>query len=483
MYERLAIILGNCLFENHDELDDGKTLFFMKEDKNLCTHFKYHKHKIILFLSAMRHHRDELKKLNEVVYFELDEKSYTHRLLETMTEFNLKKLITYEIEDKFFEKIIIDFCKKNDFELEIIRSKAFLTSKQEFKDYLKESNNSFFMNSFYIWQRKRLNILINKTGGPLNGKWSFDKENRKPLPKEIAIPSISFPKKTNHVLEVSELVNNIFKDHIGDSENFFLPVKRKDALIWLDEFLEKRFDDFGPYEDAISTKEAFLFHSVLSPMLNLGLLTPKEVVDKALAKDVNFSSKEGFIRQIIGWREFVRGCYNNIEYNKNFFNHKKKLSSKFYDASTGILPVDHTIKTVIKYGYTHHIERLMVLSNFMLLCEIDPDEVYKWFMELYVDSSDWVMVPNVYGMGQFADDSFATKPYISGSAYLMKMSDYEKGDWQDIWDGLYWRFIDKKREFFKKNPRMAVMVAMFDKLKEDRKKHILNKAEEFLKTI
>lgn len=483
MYDQLAIILGNCLFENHEELEYGKTLFFMKEDKNLCTHFKYHKHKIILFLAAMRHHRDLLKQSKDLVYFELDDKSYTQRILETMQENNIKKIVTYEIEDKFMEQEIKEFCKKNDFELKIIPSKAFLTSKQDFEVYLKENNNKFFMNSFYIWQRKRLNILLNKTGDPINDKWSFDSENRKRLPKNISLPKLSVPKKTNHVEDVSKIVNELFEDHIGDSKDFFLPVTRKDALGWLDEFLEIRFDNFGPYEDAISKEDTFLFHSVLSPMLNLGLLTPKEVVNKALTKDVHYPSKEGFIRQIIGWREFVRGCYNNIDYNTNFFNHKRKLSNKFYDATTGILPVDDVIKKVIKYGYSHHIERLMVLSNFMLLCEIDPDEVYKWFMELYVDSSDWVMAPNVYGMGQFADDSFATKPYISGSAYIMKMSDYEKDDWQDIWDGLYWRFIDKKRDFFKKNPRMAMMVSMYDNLKPDRKEHILNKAEEFLKTI
>lgn len=481
MTNRLAIILGNCLFENHEELDDGKTIFFMKEDKSLCTHFKYHKHKLILFLSAMRHHRDDLKKTKKVVYFEFDDKTYEQRLLETIKKFDISELVTYDIEDKFFETRLINFSKDNNLSLSFINSKNFLTSKKDFKDYLK--NNKLFMNSFYIWQRKRLAILIDDKEKPLGGKWSFDQENRKSLPKLILVPNLNLPEKTNYVIEVSNLVEKNFSSHPGNVNDFYLPVTRKDALIWLDDFFINRFNQFGDYEDAISKKEVFLFHSVLSPLLNLGLLTPKEVIKKALIQDVSINSKEGFIRQIIGWREFIRGCYNNIDYDKNFFNHKRPLSKKFYEAKTNIPPVDDAINKAMKYGYTHHIERLMILSNFMLLCEIDPTKVYKWFMELYVDSSDWVMVPNVYGMGQFADDSFATKPYISGSAYILKMSNYEKGDWQDIWDGLYWRFINKNREFFKSNPRMAVMVSMFDKMNDVRKANILNSAEKFLESL
>lgn len=308
----------------------------------------------------------------------------------------------------------------------------------------------------------------------------FDHENRKPLPKEIEIPEIRLPKKTDITKEVIDLVNKEFSSHPGNSKDFFLPVTREDSLEWLDEFFKHRFDNFGPYEDAISSNHTFLFHSVLSPLINIGLLTPKEVINKAIKKDVKLSSLEGFIRQIIGWREFIRGLYNFEEFNKNFFNHKRKIPKSFYDGTTGITPLDITIKKALKYGYLHHIERLMIVSNFMLLCEFDPDDVYKWFMELFVDSSDWVMVPNVYGMGQFSVDLFATKPYISGSNYVLKMSNYEKEEWCYIWDGLYWRFIDKKRDFFKSNPRMAMMVSMYDKMKKEKKEYIIKRAEQFL---
>lgn len=481
-YDTLAVVLGNCLFENHDDLVFGKTLFFMKEDRMLCTHFKYHKHKIIHFLSSMRSHRDELKKIYDVTYFEFDDKSYIDRLKEVITNNKIKNLSTYEIEDKFMRELIVNFCKEQKISLKIINSPGFLTSQEEFSFYLQK--NKLFMQSFYIWQRKRLNILLDDKEKPIGGKWSFDADNRKPLPKKIELPEISFPKHTKHTQDIILLVEKEFKDHPGGVDNFYLPTTRKDALVWFDNFLETRFKLFGDYEDAISKEKVFLFHSILSPLINIGLLTPKEVINKAVKKeDIPLNSLEGFLRQIIGWREFIRGCYNNVDYSTNFFNHKRKLSKKFYDATTNITPVDDSIKKATKYGYTHHIERLMILSNFMLLCEIDPEDVYKWFMELFVDSSDWVMVPNVYGMGQFANDSFATKPYISGSSYVLKMSDYEKEDWCDIWDGLYWRFIDKKRDFFKSNPRMAVMVAMFDKMKSERKNYILKRAESFLETL
>ena len=203
------------------------------------------------------------------------------------------------------------------------------------------------------------------------------------------------------------------------------------------------------------------------------------------SKSVRLNSLEGYIRQIIGWREFMRGIYQN--YSKemesgNFFKHNRKMKDTFYDGSTGLDPLDHAIKNASKFGWSHHIERLMILSNIMNLCEVEPKSVYKWFMEMFVDSSDWVMVPNVYGMGLFSDGGiFATKPYICGSSYFMKMMDFKRGDWCNVMDGLYWRFIDRNRKFFLKNPRLSMMVRIFDKMKEDRKKLILSEANKFIK--
>lgn len=249
--------------------------------------------------------------------------------------------------------------------------------------------------------------------------------------------------------------------------------------------------EFGRYEDAIDTENSILHHSVLSPLLNVGLITPKELIDACLLyaaeNNVPINSTEGFVRQIIGWREFIRGSYESRgseERTTNFWNFKKKIPASFCDGTTGILPVDQTIKKVLQTGYCNHIERLMILGNFMMLCEFDPDEVYQWFMQLFIDSYDWVMVRNVYGMSQFSDGGLmATKPYISGSNYLIKMSNYQKRAWQEVWDDLFWRFMHTLRDFFLANPRLGMLVRMFDKMPNaKRESHLLN-AETYLKTL
>ena len=226
-------------------------------------------------------------------------------------------------------------------------------------------------------------------------------------------------------------------------------------------------------------------------MLNIGLISPEEVVESVLeyakAHNIPINSTEGFIRQIIGWREFIRGIYEVKgveERTRNFWGFTRKIPESFWRGETGILPVDVTIKKVLQTGYCHHIERLMVLGNFMVLCEFDPDEVYRWFMELFIDSYDWVMVPNVYGMSQFADGGLmSTKPYISGSNYLIKMSDYPKGDWQEIWDGLFWRFMHVHRDFFQQNPRLGMLVGTFDKMDREKKEEHLVVAERYLGSL
>ena len=191
------------------------------------------------------------------------------------------------------------------------------------------------------------------------------------------------------------------------------------------------------------------------------------------ANKIPLTSLEGFVRQIIGWREFVRAVYllkGSQQRSTNFWGHTRKLPESFYTATTGVEPVDTTIRRLQKHAYTHHIERLMVLGNFMLLCEIDPDEVYRWFMEMFIDAYDWVMVPNIYGMNQYADGGLmTTKPYISSSKYILRMSDYEKGSWCDVWNSLYWRFINKHRDVFRKNPRMSFMVSAFDRMPDEKR--------------
>ncbi len=257
------------------------------------------------------------------------------------------------------------------------------------------------------------------------------------------------------------------------------------------QFFAVRFEKFGDYEDAILKQESILFHSQLTPYLNTGLLTPEQVLTAALVAgdeyDIPLNSLEGFIRQIIGWREFMKAVYEREgakQRTANYWKFTRKIPASFYDGTTGIEPFDDVIRKVLRTGYLHHIERLMIAGNFMLLCEIDPDDVYKWFMELFIDAYDWVMVPNVYAMSQFADGGLiTTKPYISGSNYIIKMSDYKKGEWADIWDALFWRFMDKNRGFFSQNPRLGMLVRSFDKMPSEKRARLITTAETYLETL
>ena len=330
---------------------------------------------------------------------------------------------------------------------------------------------------------------MNSNGTPIGNKWSFDDDNRNKLPKDIFVPKYPKILDTKHTKFLKPIIEKKFKDHPGDTNNFWFATEYEDVMKLLNFFIKEKSNLFGDYEDAVSQKNNILFHSALSPYINLGLITPEIIIQKILdfhkKNNIKINSLEGYIRQIIGWREFMRGVYQGYSEemeNRNFFNQKRKMKSSWYKGNTGLPPLDYAIKNALAHGWSHHIERLMILSNIMNLCEIEPKRVYKWFMEMFVDSSDWVMVPNVYGMGLFSDGGiFATKPYICGSSYILKMMDFKKGDWCNIMDGLYWRFINKNRNFFLKNPRLSMMVKIFDKMKKDRKKLILSAAEQFIK--
>ena len=324
---------------------------------------------------------------------------------------------------------------------------------------------------------------------PRGGKWSFDEDNRNKYPKKENPPAIHFPAKNRFVTEAIAYVEKYFPDNYGLTTGFMYPINYQDAEKWLDDFIKNRLHQFGKYEDAIVDTENILHHAVISPLLNIGLLLPEDVIKKVMkaAHHIPLNSLEGFIRQIIGWREFIRIVYQkegNRQRTTNYWNFKRKIPASFWKGETGITPIDNTIRKVLRTGYCHHIERLMLLGNFMLLCEFDPDEVYKWFMELFADSYDWVMVPNVYGMSQFADGGLmTTKPYISGSNYVLKMSNYSKGLWAKTWDGLFWRFMHKHRAFFMQNPRLGMLIRTLDKMQPETLAEHLTAATFFLSTL
>ncbi|MEM7625758.1 MAG: cryptochrome/photolyase family protein [Planctomycetota bacterium] len=502
--DTLFAVLGNQLFPFAEVKDHRDASFFMAEDLGLCTYVRHHQQKILLFLAAMRAYADELRGHGCGVHYEaLDDQSTTE--LKTPYETKLErflegkrfeKLVMFEIEDRFFEKRIRAFAESQGLELEFLQSPMFVTSRAGFAEYLDGASGKPFMARFYQWQRKRLGLLIDDDEAPVGGRWSFDDENRKKLPKTADVPRTDWATPTEHVAAVREMIQDRFADHPGvlpDADAFWLPTTRRQALAWLRSFLEDRFHAFGPYEDALSDRDDVLFHSVLSPMMNLGLITPGEIVERAVAfageHGVPLNSLEGFVRQITGWREFIRGVYRHYDDQQaqtNFWNHTRKMKPCWYDATTGLRPLDDAIDKCRRLGWAHHIERLMVLGNLMNLCEIEPARAHRWFMEMFVDSSDWVMGPNVYGMGLMSDGGiFATKPYICGSNYLVKMSDqYKKSEgWCETMDGLYWRFVDRHRDFFAGNARLAVMLGTLDKMDGERRHRIFTKAGQVIADV
>ncbi len=491
----LIIILGNQLFDPKKWPSSlkGKKTIFMREDRELCTYYKFHKHKIIFFLAAMRAFKDELDQHGHNVHYEElsnDGLTYDESLIRFIKKSKFKKVFIFETEDKFFEKRLEQTLLKTKVEFEVITSPMFLTSRDQFKTYLGLYKKPF-MKNFYEKQRKQFKILIDAQDKPIGGQWSFDDQNRFPLPAKIVPPLLPKVLLSRHVIAVKKICEENFADHPGRADEFWLPVQREEAVKWLSHFLKEKLASFGPFEDALALHSDFVYHSVLTPFLNTGLLTPLEVVQAALKKaqkqSIPLASLEGFIRQIIGWREFIRGIYQNFsekQDKENFWKHKRKLSKVWYHGGSTLPQLERTLEKVFKFSYCHHIERLMVLGNLMLLLEVEPKAAHSWFMEMFVDSSDWVMGPNVYGMALFSDGGiFATKPYICGSNYWRKMSKEPAGEWCDGVDGLYWRFIDKHRIFFCKNPRLSMMVKSFDKISTERKDKIFKAADDLQKQL
>ena len=485
----IRLILGNQLFPIQlQNIEEDETVF-MCEDSGLCTYEKHHKSKIALFFNAMRSFRDSLEAANiDCIYYDFNNKfedSYIKKLSSEIKDNNFSCIRFFEIEDKPFENEIMQMISDLDIKCEVLNTPMFLDSRESFKDFV--GDKKFLLQAnYYKKARKEMDILI-ENDKPVGGKWSFDDENRKKLPKDYLIPKLPVIKERDDFEEISNFINTEFNDHPGNINNIF-PYTTEQALDWLDTFFEERFKNFGPYEDAIFMGEHFQLHSALSSSMNLGIITPQQIITKAKdyaeANDIPLNSLEGFVRQIIGWREFIRGIYQNFSekmINSNYWNHNRKLSEAWYTGDTGIEPLDDAIKGALEFGYTHHINRLMVLASIMNMSRIHPSEIYKWFMEMFVDSSEWVMVPNVFGMGTFADGGiFATKPYISGSSYILRMSNFKKGDWCEIVDGLYWKFIEDNKEFFAKNPRLSLMIRALEKLDQERKLRIFKAAEIFI---
>jgi deoxyribodipyrimidine photolyase-related protein len=492
MANAVTVIFPHQLFRDHPALQKNRTVYLV-EEWLFFRQYNFHKHKLILHRASMKCYENWLQQNDYAVnYVEtVVQENDCRKLVAAIATQKITDIHIAAPADNWLLKRMRQACKENSIALHIYESPNFLNTQQSVDDYFRKKK-TYFQTDFYTWQRKQRNILLEANGKPLGGKWTFDADNRQKFPKKEKAPVLELPKENNYVVEARQYVQQHFPKNYGAVNSPYLfAVTFADAEIWLDDFLKNRFEKFGIYEDAIVAKEPVLHHSVLTPMLNIGLLRPQQILDSALTAASNYNiplnSLEGFIRQIMGWREFIHIVYEregSKQRTTNYWKFNRKIPATFWTGETGIAPIDITIKKILQTGYCHHIERLMVLGNFMLLCEFDPDEVYRWFMEMFIDAYDWVMVPNVYGMTQFADGGLmTTKPYISGSNYLMKMSDYEKGDWQAVWDGLFWRFMHVHRSFFLKNPRLGMLVNTFDKMATEKQQLHLNNAEQFLKLL
>ncbi len=465
----ITLVFPHQLFEHHPGIQANRSIALMADGLILGGDPQWpltiHPRKFELHQQSMLAYKKRLEsKGHSVLTLTPNAQQQTSDLLIQLIDSGYQTFYLADPVDDLLTKRVRKTLQQRSCVLEILPTPMLLTPTEVMDDYFNGRRKPMMVH-FYQMQRKRLGVLIDDQGAPIGGRWSFDADNRKKLPKGITVP---------------------------EEPSIDLPVDHLSAQQWLDNFLEHRLAGFGTYEDAISSQHRVMWHSVLTPMLNLGLLTPQQVLNRTLAaadaSEIPLNSLEGFLRQIIGWREFMAAMYLRhgvTMRNSNFWNFEDRpIPDAFYQGTTGIPPIDDAIKRALNTGYCHHIERLMLLGNMMLLCGFHPTRIYTWFMELFVDAYDWVMVPNVYGMSQFADGGiFTSKPYLSGSNYVRKMSDYKQGDWCGIWDGLFWSFIHRHGDFFRSQPRLAMMTRNLDRMAPEVMETHYSKAQQFLDSL
>jgi deoxyribodipyrimidine photolyase-related protein len=484
----IFLIFPNQLFKNYKHLKNIKKIYLIEEPR-FFTDFKFHKLKIAYHRATMKKYYDMLKK----------------------KKYNIIYINYYDVNNNFYKSL--DECtymdtndKQLNNKLDKLLNKGhkidtlnFLIKPDEFQDIKKIIfDKRYSHEKFYKYQRVKLDILMDKSSNkPIGNKWSFDKLNRLPLPKNIKVPQIdpiTKNKKNKYIIEANKYVEKYFGDNYGSLENFIYPIDFSSTKKWLDNFLKKRLVNFGKYEDAVSENEPFVYHSVLSPMMNIGLITDIEIVNicnkyyLANKKTIPIESYEGFIRQVIGWRNYVYLIYcleGESMFESNQLNHKNKVDERWWN-SVEMLPIDSIINKIVKYAYAHHIERLMYLGNWLLLCNIHPQEVYRIFMEWTIDSYEWVMIPNVFGMSQYATDIMTTRPYFSSSNYIDKMSTFKKNkdsEWSIIWDAVYYAFINKHYKLLKSNYATARQVKHWTDKSDKEQKELIKIAKKYFNLI
>jgi len=493
-----------ALFILHDQLNievwpdwikEEKPLLIFIESRQKWNELPHHKLKAAYVFSSMRHFALETHEQGFPVLYHSTKGHFDDGLTELI---NPKNTMLYYMKPSEWgtrQKLRSLENKFGSENLEEIPNCFFFADAEKWKDKIQPG---YRMEYFYRDMRRKTGYLMNGDE-PEGGEWNYDEDNRESLPKDHPVPDIPIFEPDDITHEVIEMVESYFPDHFGKLDRFPYAVVRKDALKLLNDFIENRLDEFGPYEDALKTGNHKLFHSQLSLYMNTGLLTPWEVCEKALEAYENGSARlnsvEGFIRQILGWREFIRVYYEAMMpgvREANHFGFEKKLPDMYWTAETNMRCMAESIKPVVNEGYSHHIQRLMILSNFSNLTETDPRELNRWFWFAYIDAYEWVELPNVLGMSTFADGGvLASKPYVSSGNYINKMSDYCKncdysvtkktGEKACPFNYLYWNFVDKQRDTFNDSGRVNFMVNMFDNKKSDQqKKEIRESTERFL---
>ena len=503
----LRVILNDHLSADISSLkncDKEQDVVLMCEVKEEMTYVKHHKKKIVLLLSAMRHFREELEaKGYKVVYIKLDDKENTGSFRGEVQRFlkgnKINRVVVAQPGEYRLLKDIQTWSDAFDIPVDITPDDRFLCDIEEFSKWA-ESRKSLRMEYFYRHMRQKHGILMDGDN-PVGGKWNYDTDNRKSPHENMKIPKPYTAQCDDITHDVMACVKNNFSDHFGDLEPFHFAVTRKQALAVLNHFIEHSLDNFGDYQDAMIEGEPWVYHSHISFYLNCGLLKPLECIRKAekayFDGDVPLNAAEGFIRQIMGWREYIRGVYwlKMPQYaNENFFNATRDLPDFYWSADTKMNCLKQCVTETKKHAYAHHIQRLMVLGNFALLAGIAPSQVNEWFLIVYADAYEWVELPNVSGMILFADGGYlGSKPYAAGGSYIHKMSNYCKncsynvrqknGEGACPFNYLYWDFLARNRSKLESNHRIGMMYKTYDRMGSDKQKAITNDARKFLDSI
>ncbi|MFM9973472.1 MAG: cryptochrome/photolyase family protein [Beijerinckiaceae bacterium] len=504
---RLLFILGDQL--THDvagltDLNAGTDIVLMVEVAEETTYVRHHKQKITLILSAMRHFAGELRaKGINVDYVTLDDPentgSFTGELMRAVLRHQPHVVVVTEASEWRVLEMMKHWRETLECVVEIREDNRFFASHDRFSRWA-DGRKSLRMEFFYREMRRETGLLV-QDDQPVGGQWNFDHDNRKSLPKGMASPDRLRFKPDRITREVMALVATRFNDHFGDLDTFEWPVTRTEALAALDHFITQCLPKFGDYQDAMKAGNPFLFHALISPCLNIGLLTPREVCARAQAAwnsgQAPLNAVEGFIRQVLGWREYIRGIYwhHMPGYAEtNALGAKRPLPWFYWSGETSLNCIAEVVKDTRQHAYAHHIQRLMVTGNFALLAGIHPKAIEDWYLAVYADAFDWVELPNVHGMVMFADGGLlASKPYAASGAYIDRMSDYCAGCDYDPkikigpkacpFNLLYWNFMIENREVLGRNPRMAMPYRTLDAMALGRKEQLQREAQIFLDTL